>query len=105
MPKLDGYRSTVGFYVGTYCDCSAYTRKSGHYPSRELAEAALQTGAYGRWRAWQLRSLRRARAARACELRARGAHMRSTITTMSASAATMTAAYAMSMVASRPSSL
>ena len=32
----------------TYCHCGPYTRESGYYPSRELAEAALQTGAYGR---------------------------------------------------------
>jgi len=48
MPKLDVYRSAAGFYVGTYCHCGPYTRESGYYPSRELAEAALQTGAYGR---------------------------------------------------------
>ncbi len=48
MPKLDVYRSAAGFYVGTYCHCGPYTRESGYYPSRELAQAALQTGAYGR---------------------------------------------------------
>lgn len=48
MPKLDVYRSAAGFYVGTYCHCGPYTRESGYYPSHELAQAALQSGAYGR---------------------------------------------------------
>jgi hypothetical protein len=48
MPKFDVYRSAAGFYVGTYCDCGPYTRESGYYLTRELAQADLNTGAYGR---------------------------------------------------------
>lgn len=48
MPRLDVYRSAAGFYIGTYCDCGPYTRESGYYPTRELAQADLDTGAYDR---------------------------------------------------------
>lgn len=48
MPKLDIYRSAAGFYIGTYCHCGPYTRESGYYLTRELAQAELDSGAYGR---------------------------------------------------------
>lgn len=47
MPKLDVYLS-AGYYIGTYCNCGPYTRESGYYPTRELAQAELASGAYGR---------------------------------------------------------
>ena len=48
MPRIDVYRSAAGFYVGTYCDCGPYSRESDYYPTRELAQAALDSGSYGR---------------------------------------------------------
>jgi hypothetical protein len=48
MPKLDVYRGAAGYYIGTYCDCGPYSRESGYYPTRELAQAALDRGGYGR---------------------------------------------------------
>jgi len=48
MPRLDVYLSGAGYYIGTYCDCGPYTRESDYYPTRELAQAALEAGTYGR---------------------------------------------------------
>ena len=48
MPKLDVYLSGAGYYIGTYCRCGPYTRESGYYRTRELAQAAFDSGAYGR---------------------------------------------------------
>ncbi len=48
MAKLDVYRSGAGFYIGTYCHCGPYTRESRYYPTREIAQAALDSGHYGR---------------------------------------------------------
>ena len=48
MPKLAVYLSGAGFYIGTYCQCGPYTRESGYYRTRELAQAAFDSGAYGR---------------------------------------------------------
>ena len=43
MPKLDVYGSG-GYYIGTYCACGPYTRESGYYRNRELAQADLDSG-------------------------------------------------------------
>ena len=48
MPKLDVYLSGAGYYIGTYCACGPYTRESGYYRTRELAQADLDEGTYGR---------------------------------------------------------
>ncbi len=48
MPRLDVYEWGAGFYIGTYCHCGPYTRESGYYPTRELAQADFDSGAYGR---------------------------------------------------------
>jgi len=48
MPHLDVYQSGAGFYVGTYRSCGPYSRESDYYRTRELAQAALESGAYGR---------------------------------------------------------
>ncbi|MEA2180927.1 MAG: hypothetical protein QOF69_112 [Solirubrobacteraceae bacterium] len=48
MPRLAVRSSAAGFYVGTVCDCGPYTRESGYYRTRALAQADLNTGAYGR---------------------------------------------------------
>ncbi len=48
MPKLDVYRSAAGYYIGTYCNCGPYSRESGYYRTSELAQADLDSGAYGR---------------------------------------------------------
>ncbi len=48
MPKIDVYMSAAGYYVGTQCDCGPYSRESGYYKTREMARAALDSGAYGR---------------------------------------------------------
>jgi len=48
MPKLDVYLSGAGHYIGTYCSCGPYSRESGYYRTRELAQADLDTGAYDR---------------------------------------------------------
>jgi hypothetical protein len=49
LPKLDVYLSGGGYYIGTCC-CAfgPYTRESGYYRSRKLAQADLDTGGYGR---------------------------------------------------------
>lgn len=36
--------SAAGFYIGTCCMCGPYTRESGYYPTRDLAEAAFKLG-------------------------------------------------------------
>lgn len=43
MPKLDVYLSG-GYYIGTFCGCGPYSRESGYYRTRELAQADLDTG-------------------------------------------------------------
>jgi hypothetical protein len=44
----DVYYSPAGYYVGTYCNCGPYSRESGYYPTRGLAQAALENGDFGR---------------------------------------------------------
>lgn len=39
---------TNAYYIGTECRCGPYSRESDYFPSREAAEAALQSGQYGR---------------------------------------------------------
>lgn len=41
-------RSAAGYYIGTYCDCGPYSRESGYYKTREIAQEALDSGDYGR---------------------------------------------------------
>jgi hypothetical protein len=48
MPTLAVHSSAAGFYIGTVCDCGPYTRESGYYRTRALAQADLDSGAYGR---------------------------------------------------------
>ena len=48
MPHIDVYRSGAGFYFGSYCQCGPYTRESGYHSNRERAQAALDSGRYGR---------------------------------------------------------
>lgn len=45
-PKLDVYRSSAGYYIGTYCNCGPYSRESGYYKKREDAERALNEGEF-----------------------------------------------------------
>jgi hypothetical protein len=41
--------SAAGYYVGTWCDnCGPYSRESGYYRTEELAQAALDSGEFGR---------------------------------------------------------
>ena len=47
-PKLDVYMSAAGYYVGTYCNCGPYSRESRYYDKRSGAQAALDTGIFGR---------------------------------------------------------
>ena len=43
-------KSMAGYYVGFWCGaCGPYSRESGYYSSYEEAEAALSTGAFGRF--------------------------------------------------------
>lgn len=48
MPRVDVYRSSAGFYVGTFCNCGPYSRESGYYPTHEGAQQALVRGTHGR---------------------------------------------------------
>lgn len=41
-------RSNAGYYLGTQCRCGPYSRESGYYPSRELAEKASKDNSFGR---------------------------------------------------------
>lgn len=41
-------QSAAGYYVGTWCDCGPYSRESGYYRSRDMAERALELGDYYR---------------------------------------------------------
>jgi len=43
-PELDVHMSGAGYYIGTFCGCGPYSRESGYYPTREAAEAALESG-------------------------------------------------------------
>jgi hypothetical protein len=45
---LDVYQSAAGYYVGTYCGCGPYSRESGYYKTRDLAQKDLDTGDYAR---------------------------------------------------------
>ena len=40
--------SAAGHYIGTWCKCGPYSRESGYYDTRELAEAALKKGGFER---------------------------------------------------------
>ena len=33
--------STSAYYVGTHCSCGPYSRETGYYPTKALAEEAL----------------------------------------------------------------
>jgi hypothetical protein len=46
--KLEVLQSGAGHYIGTRCACGPYSRESGYFASRELAQGALVTGAFGR---------------------------------------------------------
>lgn len=50
MPKLGVYRSNAGFYIGFRCTgCGQpYSRESGYYKTRGEAQAAFDSGLYGR---------------------------------------------------------
>lgn len=38
-------RSAAGYYLGYICpECGPYSRETGYYPSREAAEAELESG-------------------------------------------------------------
>ena len=45
---LEVHHSGGGYYIGTRCDCGPYSRESGYYKTEEAAQAALETGNYGR---------------------------------------------------------
>lgn len=45
-PKLQVHFSPAGYYVGTYCGCGPYSRESGYYATRKLAQEALDKGTY-----------------------------------------------------------
>ncbi len=47
-PELQVCHSMAGYYVGTYCDCGPYSRESDYYKTREQAQAALESGEFGR---------------------------------------------------------
>ena len=47
-PTIGVYSSGGGHYVGTWCQCGPYTRESAYYPTRELAQSALDSKTYGR---------------------------------------------------------
>lgn len=40
--ELQVLRSNAGYYIGTQCDCGPYTRESGYFPNREVAEKMLE---------------------------------------------------------------
>lgn len=39
--KLEVLHSAAGYYIGTQCKCGPYSRESGYYPKREMAQKAL----------------------------------------------------------------
>jgi hypothetical protein len=47
-PDLQVLRSAAGYYIGTFCNCGPYSRESGYYPNAETAQAALDSGKFGR---------------------------------------------------------
>lgn len=47
-PELDVHTSPAGYYVGTYCKCGPYSRESGYYRTRDLAQTALDKGLFNR---------------------------------------------------------
>jgi hypothetical protein len=43
------YKSAAGWYIGYSCeDCGPWSRESGYYSTREKAETAINSNAYGR---------------------------------------------------------
>ena len=44
MPELKVQMSGAGYYIGTRCNCGPYSRESGYYKTRALAEDALKKG-------------------------------------------------------------
>lgn len=40
--------SGAGFYVGSECGCGPYSRESGYFRDRAAAQAALDSGEFGR---------------------------------------------------------
>jgi len=47
-PKLEVLMSSAGYYIGTRCNCGPYSRESGYYKTRKLAEEALSSGGFQR---------------------------------------------------------
>jgi len=48
MP-LQVCRSAAGYYLGHFCwSCGPYSRESGYYQTPEAAQAALDSGRFGR---------------------------------------------------------
>lgn len=46
IPKLQVLMSGAGYYIGTQCDCGPYSRESGYYRSRELADQAFEVDGF-----------------------------------------------------------
>lgn len=47
-PVIQVYSSNTRYYIGTWCDCGPYSRESGYYPTREIAQAHLNSNNYSR---------------------------------------------------------
>lgn len=47
-PPIRVTSSGAGYYIGTWCHCGPYSRESGYFGSSEDAQAALNSGVYGR---------------------------------------------------------
>lgn len=49
---LEVLHSPAGYYIGTGCDCQGfwepYSRESGYYQTKELAEEAMKDGGFER---------------------------------------------------------
>jgi hypothetical protein len=41
-------QSFSGYYIGTECECGPNSRESSYYPDKETAQAALDSGNFGR---------------------------------------------------------
>ena len=40
--------SGAGYYIGTWCNCGPYSRESGYYPIKAIAEMVLKSGNFNR---------------------------------------------------------
>lgn len=46
--KPEVLQSAAGYYIGTWCKCGPYSRESGYYDTKAMAQVALANNDYQR---------------------------------------------------------